>query len=102
MKGKIIAVIVVLLLAVVVGCAALVPKPTITEGRIVSKDSEVEVFATGFPEFGQPSAYIIHTRYYIVISDGLKRQKVEVSPAEYEGLRVGWLVDVSKKFARRK
>lgn len=78
------------------GCVSL--KPIITEGKIIKKDIRVEILTTGFPEFGQPSAVIINTHYYIVISNGVHKQKVKVTPEEFEGLQIGWTVDVSKKY----
>lgn len=77
--------------------------PAITEGRIVDKYADVQQNTIGSPEFNTsmytyPSTTFITVQYYIVIKDKGVKQKVKVTPEEYEGLQIGWLVDCSKKF----
>jgi len=89
------------------GCASLreAGKPKILEGRIIEKGCDIEHLTSGDCGFSDPRGYtpvncthFIHVDYYIVISDGKQKQKVEVTPEEYDGLQKGWLVDVSAKY----
>ena len=77
--------------------------PKITEGRIVDKYVDVQVDYIGNPQFNTPeyqypTTTFINVQHYIIIKDKEVKQKVKVTPDEYEGLQIGWLVDCSKKF----
>lgn len=90
-----------------IGCSSFMEmnKPAILEGKIVDKYADVEHLTSGDCGWNDPRGYVssqcthfIRVTYYIVIEKGDKKQRVEVTEEEYDGLQKGWVVDVSKKY----